>query len=188
MYIFIGIHGNSWKTYENYLKKECEKNSLKINFLDFPTEERCTYEEWESMMDMMDKYLSDNLINEGTIVVSRCLGSRFVVKYTAKKKIKLKGFICIATSFEDYMPKDEMKATWKSFHVTVEEMEAIPSYIKYRYSIYGDCDHLFSKEVLEKSSEYIYAKKIFVKDMNHCGNLSGVKKIPYVMDIINKIR
>lgn len=184
MYIFTGIHGNSWKTYENYLKEECEKNNLKIIFLDFPTEERCTYQEWESTAD---KYLSKNLINEQTIVISRCLGSRFIVKYIAKKKIKLKGLICIATSFEDYMPKDEMKDTWKMFHVSAQETEVIPNYIKYRYSIYGDCDHLFSKDILEKSSDYISAKKIFVKGMNHCGNLSGVKKIPYVMDIINKI-
>lgn len=136
----------------------------------------------------MEKYLSQNLISEQTVVVSRCLGSKFIVKYTAMKKLKFKALICIASSFEDDIPKDSLKDAWKDFKVYQEETSKIPNYIDYRFSIYGDCDHLFSKDSLEYSADLIKAEKVFVKGLNHCGNSSGVEKLPQVIEIIKKLQ
>ncbi len=185
LYIFIGINGNKWITYEKYLKEECEKLNIKIDFLEFPVNENCKFANWKNTMD---KYLTQNLINEQTIVVSRCLGSRFIVKYAAMKKLKFKSLICIASSFKDDITKENFKEIWKDFKVYLEEISQMLNYIEYRFSIYGDCDHLFSKDVLEYSADLIKAEKVFVKDLNHCGNSSGVEKLPQVIEIIKKLQ
>lgn len=135
----------------------------------------------------MEKYVSQNLVNEQTIVVSRCIGSKFIVKYTVMAKLKFKALICIASSFEDDIPKEDIKESWRDFRVYQEEISKIPDYIDYRFSIYGDCDHLFSKDVLEYSADLIKAEKFFVRGLNHCGNSSGVKKLPQVIEIIKKL-
>lgn len=181
LYIFIGLNGNKWVTYEEYLKEECEKLNIKIDFLDFPTKDNCNFINWK---ETMDKYLSLNLINEQTVVVSRCIGSKFIVKYTAMKKLKFKALICIASSFGDDITKESFKDVWENFKVNLEEVSQIPNYINYRFSIYGDCDHLFSKDTLEHSADLIKAEKIYVKGLNHCGNSSGMKKMPKVIEIV----
>lgn len=136
----------------------------------------------------MEKYLSQNIINEQTVVVSRCLGSKFIVKYTVMKKLRFKALICICSSFEDDIPKESLKDVWKDFKIRQEEITKIPNYIDYRFSIYGDCDHLFSKDSLEHSADMIKAEKIFVKGLNHCGNSSEVEKLPQVIETIKKLQ
>lgn len=181
-----GKSGNTWSTYENYLKEECEKKSINVTFIDFPKEDKCTYIEWENVMK---NYLKSNTINEHTVIVSRCLGSRFIVKYIAENNIKLKGLVCIATSFGNkfLVERKNIEKIWPSFPVTEESIAKARENIEKRIFIFGDQDYLFSKEDLEKSAELINAEKFFIPGLNHCGNTSGKKEFPELIEAIKRI-
>ena len=178
--------GNIWATYENYLKHGCEKMSINITFIDFPMKEKCTYIEWEKVMK---EYLEPNTINEHTVIVSRCVGSRFIIKYVAENNIKIKGLLCIATSFsnEILVKREFIQTVLPLFPVTEDIATKAIKNIENRIFIFGDNDHLFAKEWLEKSAELMKAEKIFIPGLNHCGNSSGKKEFPELIEAIRKI-
>ena len=181
-----GTSGNIWATYENYLKTECEKLDIDITFVDFPKEDKCNYDEWEKVMK---KYLKPNPVNMDTVIISRCFGSRFIVKYVVLNNIKIKGLVCIATTFENKLlvPREYIQKVLPFFQVDEDIISKAIDNIENRIFIYGDQDHLFAKEWLEKTAKEMKAEKIFIPGLNHCGNNSGKKDFPEVIDALREI-
>lgn len=181
-----GTSGNIWATYENYLKDECEKMNMDITFVDFPLQEKCKYSEWEKVMK---EYLKPNTINEHTLIVSRCVGSRFIIKYVSDNNIKVNGIISIATSFNNELlvEREYVQRVLPLFPITEDVIAKAIANIENRIFIYGDQDHLFAEEWLEKTAEIMKAEKIFIPGLNHCGNKSGKKEFPELIDAIKKL-
>lgn len=186
VFYLSGISGNIWATYENYLKEGCERMNIDITFVDFPLQEKCKYSEWEKAMK---EYLKPNTINEHTVIVSRCIGSRFIIKYVADNNIKVKGIISIATSFSNELlvEKEYIKSVLLLFPITEDVISKAIANIEERIFIFGDQDHLFEKEWLEKTAEMMKAEKFFIPGLNHCGNKSEKKEFPELIDAIKKI-
>ena len=185
MFYLPGTSGNIWATYEKYLKNGCEELGINTTFVDFPKEEKCTYTNWEKVMKV---YLKPNSINEDTVVVSRCVGSRFIIKYVADNNIKIKGLVCIATSFRDeLLVEREIKKVLPLFPISAPILDKAIANIKHRIFIFGDQDHLFAKEWLEEAADLIKAEKVFIPGLNHCGNNSGKTEFPELIEAIKKI-
>lgn len=170
--VIHGLHGDIKATYEPYLEDEMAQRNIPIYFPSFPKNEEASYLEWAKILD---EYWNKNIINENTVVVSRCLGSRFILKYLAHRNIKIKAFISIASFLEDSVGKPEIDLALKDFPVNDEEIQKSIDCISYRFAIYGDKDHLSDITRLENFANKIKANKVFVEGMGHCGNSSGVK-------------
>ena len=182
--VIHGLHGDIKATYEPYLEDECLKRNIPISFPSFPKNEEASYLEW---VKILDEYWQKDIINEDTIVVSRCLGSRFILKYLGHRNIRIKAFISIASFLEDSVGKPDVDLALKEFHVNDEELKKSIGLIGHRFAIYGDQDHLNPVTILENFADKIEATKVFVEGMGHCGNSSGIKKIPQVLEIIDKL-
>lgn len=161
-----------------------KKRNIQILFPDFPANNKASYLQWANTLD---KYLEKNIINENTIIISRCLGSRFILKYIAQKNIKVKAFISIAAFLEDNVGIPETDLVLRKFHVSEEEINKSINLINLRFAIYGDKDYLSILTRLENFANKIKATKLFVKGMGHCGNSSGIKRIPHIVEIIDEI-
>jgi predicted alpha/beta hydrolase family esterase len=180
--VIHGLHGDIKATYEPYLEKEMVQRNIPILFPSFPKNEEAKYLEWRRVLD---DYYDRNIINENTIIVSRCLGSRFILKYIACRKCKVKAFISIAATFEDSVGIPQTDMAFREFHVSDNEIEESIEYIDNRFAIYGDNDYLSDVTKLEEFAIEIIANKIFVEGMGHGANSSGVKKIPQIVEIID---
>ena len=179
-----GLHGDIKATYEPYLEEEMSRRNIPIFFPSFPKNEEASYSEWEKVLD---EYLSKEIIHTNTIIISRCLGSRFILKYLAARNVNIKAFISIAAFLENSVGKPDVDLALKKFAVTNDELEKSIDLISYRFAIYGDKDYLNNVEKLENFADKIKANKVFVKGMGHCGNSSGVKSIPQVVEIIDEL-
>lgn len=181
-----GTSGNIWATYENYLKAGCETMNIDITFIDFQKQEKCKYSEWEKIMK---KYLKPNTIYEHTLIIARCVGCRFIIKYIADNNIKIKGLICIATSFSNELlvEREFIQSVLPLFPITEDVINKAIDNIENRIFIFGDQDHLFAKDGLEKTAEIMKGEKVFIPGLNHCGNTSGKTKFPELIDAIKRI-
>ncbi len=137
----------------------------------------------------MNNYLKPNSVNMDTVIISRCFGSRFIVKYVALNNIKIKGLVCIATSFENKLlvEREFVLKVLPFFQLDEDIIDKAIDNTENRIFIYGDQDHLFAKEWLEKTAIMMKGEKVFIPGLNHCGNNSGKKDFPEVIDALIKI-
>lgn len=182
-----GLHGNLGITYEPYLEEEMLKRNIKLYQPCLSTNEGANFNNW---VKELDNYLYENNINldEDTIIVSRCLGTRFILKYVALKKLKIKALISIAGFLEDDIGKEEHLELLKDFYVSDKEIEKSMGLIDNRFAIYGDKDYLCSVEQLENYATRTDSKKEFIEGLGHCGNSSGIKKLPKIVEIIDQLQ
>lgn len=182
--VIHGLHGDIKATYEPYLEDEMSQRGVPIYFPSFPKNEEASYFEWSKVFD---EYLEKHIIHENTIVVSRCLGSRFILKYLADNNLKIKAFISIASFLDNVIGKPEVDLALQFFPINEDETQKCIDLITYRFAIYGDEDYLCDVTKLENFADKIKANKVFVKGMGHCGNSSGIKKILQVVEIIDEL-
>ena len=182
--VIHGLHGDIKATYEPYLENEMSKRNIPIYFPSFPKNEEASYFKWSKVLD---EYFEKNIIHENTIVVSRCLGSRFILKYLANNNIKIKAFISIASFLDNFVGKPEVDLALQVFPINDEEIHKCIDLIDFRFAIYGDKDYLCDVTKLENFANQLKANKVFVEGMGHCGNSSGIKQIPQVVEIIDDL-
>lgn len=179
--VIHGWHGDLKQTYEPYLEKMLMGAYI---FPTFPKNEETDYQKW---VEVLDFYLKGKVLNKDTIIVSRCFGSRFILKYISLRKVAVKAVITIAAFLEDEVQDIKTSQVLKNFHVDKEELDNCRNLIGKRFAIYGDQDYLSDVIRLERFATKLDAQKVFIKGLGHCGNSSKMKTFPEVVQIINSL-
>jgi hypothetical protein len=59
--------------------------------------------------------------------------------------------------------------------------------MKNRYAIYSNDDHMNPQERLELYADRFKAERVFIPNAGHFGTTSGVKEIPEIFNIVEKV-
>ena len=178
------IHGfNGIPKIFEYFKEELEKFDYNVIMPDFPVKENISVEGYFEVFEKYREYFREDLI-----VVAHSIGNPMFVKYISKNKFKIDTYISLAGFSKDFFNevKDVLNEKVKLTILTDEELDNAKKLIKIKYSIYSDSDHLVPFEMLKQYCKDINSVPIPIKDIGHMGKKSGLKKLPIVIQLINK--
>ena len=169
--IIHGIGGLHREPYFNSLKLKCESLGMTVYMPSLGGyRDNTTYDMWKNYFD---KNLLSK-INDKTLVIAQSMGTQFVVKYFAEKKINVGLYISLAAPGDILDIRPEMSEKAKSFkpvstqfkptHQERLEFKNLPFK---KYSFYSNNDTFFTMENLEDYIQSIGSEAIFVKDRAH---------------------
>lgn len=169
------IHGLGGlkEMYFPHLAETCKNLGFEIYMPDlgsYHDAEGIDYKKWQTRFEKSLPFELD----EDTIVVANSLGTQFVVKYFAEKRIKIKAYISVAAAYKitDMKPTApervlNAKPTSAKFLITENEFEIFKNLDFPKYSYFSDNDRFFEQINLEKYSKAIGSKPLFIPHMYH---------------------
>ena len=180
-----GVNGGIGETWGGWLQVEAEKRGLKIEAPEMPTKEAANYQDWA---EIMDGYIAKDLVNEKTVLVAHSLGNLFWLRYSSEHDLQIGLFIGLAGFFNDHWAeiRPDLSIVVNNFKDGKIEIEKFKKSAEKRYLIYSDNDHLVPRDEMEKFGEMIGAEKIFIPGVGHLGRKAGIKKIPEILEIIDR--
>ena len=176
------VHGfNGIPNVFHYFKNELDKFGYNVIMPNFPIKEDITIEKYFNVFDEYRDYF-----NEDLIVIAHSIGNPMFIKYIAKNNFKIKKYISLAGFSEEFFNegKDILNEKVKLTRLTELEKIYAKEFIKERYSIYSDSDHLVPFDILEKYCKDIDSFPVQMKDIGHMGKRSGLKKLPKVIELL----
>lgn len=167
------IHGLGGlkETYFPHLAETCKKLGLEVIMQNFGSyRENTNYTKWHNQFD-------ENILNKignETIVVANSLGTQFIVKYLAEKKLEVNTYISVAGASKilDLKPTAperviNAKPVSATFEPTEDEFEIFKNLNFKKYSFYSDNDRFFELSNLENYCNLIGSQKMFIPNKNH---------------------
>ena len=183
---FILIHGMSSPLDESFgikIKERIKNHGFEIIEPFFPLKHQISLENWTEELDKFQKYFNDK-----TCFLCHSLGCVFIIKYLFKRKIKAHAIISIAgADFDEKNPLGEKYPQLYDFKELEEEYEYAKNNVKYFFNIYSDDDNVLTQDSLISYTKKTRATGIMIKGRGHFGRSSGVRDIPEIENILNKI-
>lgn len=163
--------GGLKEQYFPHLAKVCESLGLDVIMPNFGSyRENTNYKIWKTKFD---NEILQRIDNE-TIVVANSLGTQFIVKILAEKKIDVGAYISVAGAGEILNLKPtapervlNAKNVSETFSPSKKEFEIFKNLNFPKFSFYSNNDRFFEKENLELYTELIDSKKLFLPNRNH---------------------
>lgn len=183
---FILIHGMSSHLDDSFginIKNRIRNHGFEIIEPFFPLKHQISLESWIRELDKYKKYFTDK-----TCFLCHSLGCVFIIKYLYKRKLKAHTIISIAgADFDEKNPLGEKYPQLYDFKELEEEYEYVRKNVKNFYNIYSDNDNILSRESLISYTKKTGAIEIMLKEQGHFGRSSGVRDIPEIENILDKI-
>ncbi len=183
---FILIHGMSSHLDESFgikIKERIKNHGFEIIEPFFPLKHQISLENWTEELDKFQKYFNDK-----TCFLCHSLGCVFIIKYLFKRKIKAHAIISIAgADFDEKNSLGEKYPQLYDFKELEEEYEYAKNNVKYFFNIYSDDDNVLTQDSLISYTKKTGATGIIIKGRGHFGRSSGVRDIPEIENILNKI-
>lgn len=183
---FVTIHGTGFNfdepnTFGPYLTGELSEFGEVYN-LHLPLGEKISYANWCNEVDK-----NVNLFTEDTIVIAHSLGTFFVPKYLAAKKLQINTFIAIAGGLPNDNEYGTLDKFATQFKLSKEDCEYIKYNVKNRCFIYSDNDRYFNSDMQQRYINNMNADGIYVEGKGHFGRTEKVTEIPEVIEIVKNI-
>jgi len=178
------LHGyNGIPLVFKWLKEQLEEKGYNVLMPTFPIKDGCRYNSWSNILDEYKDF-----VDEDTIVVAHSIGNAFTFKYFSKNNIKFNLYIGLAGFCDTFIleGRDDLNQAVKDFNVSQNDIEKFKQLAKIKYSIYSNKDHIVPFNVLENCPKRIKSIPVFIKDIGHMGEKSGLKELPEIIEIINK--
>lgn len=183
---FVLIHGMSSYLDDCFgiaVKERLKNHGYEIIEPFFPLGKQLSLEGWSQVMDNFLDQIDDN-----TCFLCHSLGCVFIIKYLFSRKLKANTIISVAgADFDANHPLGKDFPQLFAFKETDEEYHYFKNNTKAVYNIYSDTDHLLSLDILVAYTKKTGATGILIKNKGHFGRTSGVKDIPEIEQILDKI-
>ena len=180
---FVLIHGMSChldKCFGEKVKARLKARGYEIVEPFFPLGKDISLDGWN---EVIDKVVQN--VDEDTCFLCHSLGCLYVIKYLFRKHANCNAVIVVAGGILN-RPIEEF-AFLSDFMPTEEELEHFKTHTQKVYDITSNNDHIFTQEELDLYVTKTNAQKIFIPNCGHFGRSSGVKDIPQIETILDKI-
>lgn len=178
----VAFHGMSRSLEDLWLpalKEDLKGKNIEIIAPTFPMLEDITLEKWFEIADKLK-----DQIDKDTVFICHSLATNFIFKYMYKNKLKCKAIIAVAGGYSKRLIKFTHLAAFKPYK---NEIEYTVANSKYRYAIHSDKDGTWLDSEVRRYDHYFKGEVIVIPGAAHFGLRSGVKKIPELTEIINKL-
>lgn len=183
VFIIHSYNAGTKESFGPYVEKKCKDLGLEVIFPTFPIGIEATYKNW---CEIMDKYLSDGLLNEDSMIIAHSIGAHFIPKYFAERNVSIKLYISCAGFLNDYSNRSDLTNVIKDFKPSDSEIDIAIRLMHNRYSIYSDDDPISPQKELEYYADRFQAEKVFIPKIGHLGKASGITQLPEAIEIIKK--
>lgn len=183
-FIIHGFNGDTKYTFGPSLKKFLEENEYNVIMPNFPIRSEATYKKWSHILD---KY--KDLFNSETIVIAHSIGNPFFIKYLFQNKLQANTYISVAGFCDIFKVPDreDLNKAFIDFSVSNTETNYCRDYVKNKFSLYSDTDHVIPFNILENFVEKINSSPIFIKGRGHFGNRDNITRVPEIEEIIKTL-
>ena len=179
------VHGyNGIREIFLYFDKELSNKGYHVIMPEFPIGEKITIEGYFEVFEKYREYF-----NEDLIVVAHSIGNPMLIKYLTQSNLKAKAFIGMAGFGKSFVSvgRDDLTKVLEPITLTESEKENFKNSVEKRFAVYSNNDHIVPLEILEEFPKQIDAEPFFIEGVGHMGSKSGIKELPQVIEIIEKI-
>lgn len=183
-FIIHGFNGDTIYTFGPYLKNELEKRNYNVIMPNFPIRTDATYLGWSSILNKYKEFFDEN-----TIVICHSIGNPFIIKYISENHLKAKLYVSVAGFCKLFkVPnREDLNKAFVDFQVNKENINYCKKHIQFKYSLYSDNDHVIPFDILEDFIDKLGSNPVFISGVGHMGNRENTKKLPQILDIVDKI-
>lgn len=179
----IIVHGTFGDPFENWfpwLASELNLKGIHCTVPTFPTPECQNYQDWE---ELMNYYLRHKFVDENTVLVGHSCGAIFLVHYLLKRKIKIKGLICVS-GYNGFISGNEvMDNLNQSFYINNQNirMDGLANHV---HSFFSDNDPNIPQDYLIRFANDIRAESHCISGAGHFNEIAGYKTFDEILDVI----
>ncbi|MBR4270711.1 MAG: alpha/beta hydrolase [Clostridia bacterium] len=182
---FVLIHGMGSSLNSSFgpnIKKRLTNRGYKVIEPILSIKDKITLDSWINEMDSLE-------INDNANFLCHSLGATFIIKYLFHKKIKANCVIAVpgGLPYDDKQEGPWRENRIKNFQPTKAELSYFKKNVKYVYLIHSDNDPIFNQENFNTYIKNTGAIEIILSGCGHFGPKSGVKDIPEIEDILDRI-
>ncbi len=168
----------------DWLKQEFKKLEYQVIMPNLPPREKVRYPIWKREFEEIKNELEGEMI-----VIAHSIGNSFIIKYFQENQLDIKLYIGLAGFSDQYKTegREDLEQAIKSLLPLPEEIEYFKNYVKEKYCIYSDNDHIVPFEILKKHVENLDGIGYMIPNIGHMGRKSKLEEMPQVLEIVRKM-
>ena len=186
IFVLHSLNGDTLQMWGKDVKEYFEGKNIDVLMPEFPIRAESKYEKFE---EILKKYMDNRILNSHSIIVAHSIGNAYFIRFCKEMNYVPKAYVAIAPGAVYEYPSnrtDYIVEVKKQAYVSLEAMKYAKEMACDKYTFYSDEDDN-NKEKFTRFIEDVNSKGIYLKDYNHFDGYHNIRKIPELIELLDKV-